>query len=85
MIPKDQVVVLDLKDISGDKLKIRLESTVGFWMINSIGADYSEEMTADIHELTAESAIDQTGKNVTGNTHEIMMASISSCQLPRIK
>jgi hypothetical protein len=64
-LPKDQVVVLDLKDISGDKLKIRLESTVGFWMINSIAADFSEDTTADFHELTAESAIDQTGKNVT--------------------
>ena len=63
-LPKDQVVVLDLKDISGDKLKIRFESTVGFWMINSIGADYSEEMTANIHELTAESAFNQNGKNV---------------------
>ena len=63
-IPKDQVVVLDLKGIESEQLKIRLESTAGFWMINSIGADFTQEIAADIRELAPESAIDHTGKNV---------------------
>lgn len=65
VIPKDQVVVIDLKDIPGDELRIRLESTVGFWIINFIGADFTNDEQVEVQELTAETAIDHTGKNVT--------------------
>ncbi len=63
-IAKDQVVDLDLNCYAEQNLRIRLESTVGFWMINSVNADYSEEGPIQIHELSPEKAFDHLGNDL---------------------
>jgi len=63
-MPKDQLVKLDVGDITGNRLRVRLESTAGFWMINSVLADYSPDMPLEITELVAAEATDQLGRDI---------------------
>ncbi len=62
-VPKDQAVMIDIREIPGDALKIRLESTAGFWMINSVLADYTPDVPINITELSPALANDSYGKN----------------------
>ncbi|MEE9554799.1 MAG: hypothetical protein V3W18_10920 [candidate division Zixibacteria bacterium] len=61
---REQVVCLDIINISGDVLKIKLESTSGFWMINSVFADYSPNITINTTEISPTKALDQKGENI---------------------
>jgi hypothetical protein len=63
-MPKDQLVKLDIGGITGNKLRVRLESTAGFWMINSVLADYSADSPLEITKLAATEATDQLGRNI---------------------
>jgi hypothetical protein len=63
-LPKDQVVRLDLTNIPGRVLRLRLESTAGFWMINSIQADFSSDPPLQITVLSAIQAVDQMGRDL---------------------
>lgn len=63
-LPKDQVVQLDLRNFPGQDLRVRLESTVGFWMINNVQADYSTDLPIQITELAAQKAVDHLGNDL---------------------
>lgn len=63
-MPKDQVVVLDLRGIAGEVLRIRLESTVGLWIINSVQADYSPDLPVSVTEVSAAEAVTHDGKDI---------------------
>jgi hypothetical protein len=72
-VAKEQVVELNLKNYTEHSLRIRLESTVGFWMIDCVEADYSEDVPITITELTATHANDHLGNdllNLLKNTDE---------------
>ncbi|MCG3157763.1 MAG: hypothetical protein DKINENOH_04399 [bacterium] len=62
-VPKDQVLWLDLSNISGETLQVKLESTAGFWMINSVAIDYSPEAESIVTELLPQQARDQLGRD----------------------
>ncbi len=62
-VPKDQVLWLDLSNIPGETLQVKLESTAGFWMINSVAIDYSPEAESIVTELPPQQARDQLGQD----------------------
>ncbi|TFH64517.1 MAG: hypothetical protein E4G91_05560 [Candidatus Zixiibacteriota bacterium] len=62
-MPKAQLVKLDVGGITGNRLRVRLESTAGFWMINSVLADYSADLPLEVTELAAVEATDQLGRD----------------------
>ncbi len=61
---REQIVRLDIGDISGDILRMKLESTSGFWMVNSVFADYSPNMTINTTEISPAKAVDQEGESI---------------------
>ena len=63
-LSKDQAVLLDLGDIPGEILRVRLESTVGLWMINSVQADYTPDLPLNIKELSPVRAVDYSGMDI---------------------
>jgi len=63
-LPKDQVVRIDLTNIPGKVLRLRLESTAGFWMINSIQADFSSDPPLQTTVLSPTRAVDQAGRDL---------------------
>jgi hypothetical protein len=64
VITKDKAYVLDVADIPGDVLRIKLRPPVNFWMVNSLAVDYGEDTPITLTELAAETAVDQAGRDV---------------------
>ena len=77
-ISDDKVYVIDISDVPGDILKIKLTPPVNFWMINYLALDYSEDITFRITEIEPSEAMDHNGRDVRGilaqsdNTYFIM-------------
>jgi hypothetical protein len=65
-VAKGQVAWLDIHDIPGEVLRIQLESTAGFWMVNSVQADYTTDNNIPLHitELSPTQAIDHLGRDL---------------------
>jgi hypothetical protein len=61
---KDQVFELDLTGIPGDRLKLRLESTAGFWAVDNAIVDYSPDLPANVTELPLAQALDYQTKDL---------------------
>ena len=64
-ISKDQVVELDIRNIPGNVLKVKLESTAGLWMVDSVKADFSSDLPMDITEAQLIQAKDNKGKDLS--------------------
>jgi hypothetical protein len=58
-IIKREVVPLDLSRVSGDSLRLRLESAPSFWLIDQVAIEYSAERPITVHTVSAASASDQ--------------------------
>jgi hypothetical protein len=63
-IAKDQVALLDVSDIAGDVLKIKLESTTDLWRIDQAYVDYSADVSVSATELSAQRALNEQGHDV---------------------
>jgi hypothetical protein len=63
-VSKDRACVLDIADVPGDTLRIRLRPPVNFWMLNRLAVDYGEDLPLRTVELAAASAVDQDGRDV---------------------
>jgi hypothetical protein len=62
---EDKAYVLDISDVPGDTLTLRITPPPLFWMINFIGVDYSEgDIPIQVTELAAEEAVDHNGRDV---------------------
>jgi hypothetical protein len=62
--PKDQVAVLDISDVDGDRLRVRLESTTDLWRIDEVYVDYSMDRDVRVNELPPASVTDDRGDEV---------------------
>ena len=49
--PKDQVAVLDVSEVKGDRLRVRLESTTDLWRIDEVYVDYSMDRDVRVSEV----------------------------------
>ncbi len=63
-ISEDRVYSLDLSDIPGETLKIKFLPPAGFWMINYIAVDYTEDLPVQTTEITAVKAVDFAGRDI---------------------
>jgi hypothetical protein len=64
VITKDKAYILDVGDVAGEVLRIKLRPPVNFWMVNSLAVDYGEDSPVEVTELTAERAVDPAGRDV---------------------
>ena len=64
-VSKDQVVILDLDQIAGDIVKVKLESATDLWRINCVYLDYSQDLPVAVAELSPERAVDERENDVT--------------------
>jgi hypothetical protein len=64
VVAKDKGYVLDVGDIPGEVLRIKLRPPVNFWMVNSLAVDYGEDAPVRVTELSAEKAVGPTGGDV---------------------
>lgn len=55
---------LDLTDVPGDTLRIKLTPPSPFWKINYLAVDYSEDLAVDVTEIAAAEAVSHTGEDV---------------------
>ena len=65
LITEDRVIPLDLSEISGDKLVLRLEPPPGFWQIDYVAMDYGPAKQLVGYEIPLKAAVDHTGKEIT--------------------
>ena len=63
-IAKRQVFLLNLERVSGDTVRVRLESAPSFWVIDQVALDYTTARPLAVHELNATRAIDHRGRDV---------------------
>jgi hypothetical protein len=63
-ISKNKAYILDVGDVPGKTLRLRLRPPVNFWMLNELAVDYSQDVPVHAVELAPASAIDQDGQDV---------------------
>jgi hypothetical protein len=63
-LAKDKAYILDVSDVAGETLRIKLRPPVNFWMLNALAVDYSQDLPVRAVELAAATAIDQSGRDV---------------------
>jgi len=63
-VSEDKVYILDVADVPGDTLKIKLNPPAAFWMINYLAVDYTPDLPLQTQEVEAAKAADYTGKDL---------------------
>jgi hypothetical protein len=51
-IAKEKAYLIDVSDVEGDVLRIKLRPPKNFWLINSLAVDYSEDIPVQTRELS---------------------------------
>lgn len=57
LISKEKVYTLDLADVPGDTLRIKLTPPTAFWKIDYLAVDYSDDLPVNITEIKAKKGI----------------------------
>jgi hypothetical protein len=65
LITKPQVALLDLNEVGGDTVKIKLECTTDLWKIDQVYLDCSSDADVTVHEFSPTSAITDDGRDVS--------------------
>ncbi len=63
-IAKTHAIPIDLSGVSGETVRVRLESAPSFWLIDWVALDEAPEPSFTTHDLTATSAIRDDGGDV---------------------
>lgn len=61
---ENKVCLLDIRDVPGDTLRVKLTPPSTFWMINCIAVDYSEDLPVQVREISPVQAIDHNGNDI---------------------
>jgi hypothetical protein len=62
-ISENKVYPLDISDVPGDILKIKLSTPATYWKINYLAVDYTEDLPVQITEIDAAEAVDHRGQD----------------------
>ncbi|MDN3670361.1 hypothetical protein QWY93_13650 [Echinicola jeungdonensis] len=62
---RDMVMDIDLSNVEGEEVKLKLECGFMFWEVDYIAMDYSENTLVDVSYLSPETAIDENGNDVS--------------------
>lgn len=62
---KRDVLKIDLSEVPGNRVNLRLVSGIMFWDFDYAGMDFSEDIKVNRITLPVENAVDETGKDVT--------------------
>ena len=63
-LPRDEVVVLDVSDVPGDRLRLRLPLAAGYWRIGNVRIDYSCDLPVKVFEIEPSEAVDRQGRDI---------------------
>jgi hypothetical protein len=63
-ITENKAYTLDVHDVPGDVLRIRLTPPLNFWTFDSLAVDYSEDAPVSAVELAPVQALDRAGRDV---------------------
>ncbi len=63
-IVKRQVLDLDLSQVAGDTVLVRLASAPSFWTVDRVALDFTADRALTVHELRLLSARDRDGRDV---------------------
>jgi hypothetical protein len=61
---RETVILLNVSDVKGGKINIKLSSGFMFWEIDYAAMDFSSDASLQVTKLLPEKATDETGKNV---------------------
>jgi hypothetical protein len=64
MAPTDKAYVIDIADVPGDTLTIRLTPPANFWTIDQLAIDYSDDIPLSVVEVEPRAAADPGGRDV---------------------
>jgi hypothetical protein len=64
MAYKDDVLALDLKDVAGDTVRVKLEYGFLFWDLDYVAMDFSPDIPVSSQTILPVSAITQTGEDI---------------------
>jgi hypothetical protein len=64
LISENKVYPLNISNVPGDVLRIKLTPPVNFWMINHLAVDYSDDLDVCVNEVKPVKAIDNNGRNI---------------------
>jgi hypothetical protein len=78
-IGKSQAATLDLRGVSGDTIRVRLEAPPAFWLIDQVRLSQDPELPFQVTRLTPMSATDRLGADVrlrltTADSSYVVMA-----------
>ncbi len=79
-VSEDRIYTIDLRDVPGDTLRIKLTPPAAFWQINHLAVDYTEDLPVDVTEIAPIEAIDDKNQDVldiltfTDNDYLVMPA-----------
>lgn len=63
-VSREKAYSLDISDVPGETLRIELTPPAGFWMINALAMDYSDDVPLEPREIEAVSAVDSNGVDI---------------------
>lgn len=63
-VAKDKAYVLDVSDVPGSVLRVRLNPPLDFWLLDRLAVDYSPDLNLQTQEISPASAIDRSGADV---------------------
>jgi len=62
-ISKDKSYPLDISDVRGDTLRIKLTPAAGFWRLNYLAVDFTEDLPVRVLEIGAAEAFSHKGRD----------------------
>jgi hypothetical protein len=64
-VEKTQITIINITDIQGDILKVRVSFRTGLWKLDRIAADYSADQPVEVNEISAKYATNENDKNIS--------------------